>query len=226
LKFRGDFAFNAAMRVVGLFLLLSLVEQGTFAAHGENASDPAVTNTRRAGDDKPSVENHAEPDRPRESVRMIVSPPGLRTDSDGPAAAPATAELRRGFRAAMYATRDLERTEKWAENLEAALRANDRNHIRSDEFTLGANFGMSWRVAEVERHEHSSLPENSFRELIIKGALARLKCEAKKQSLGVTDADLVCALNLPIASFTFWKNSNVTRDQDTTVVDPTNWLRL
>ena len=51
-------------------------------------------------------------------------------------------ELRRGFNAATYATRNSEHPEKWIANFRHALRVGERNQTNSDAFLLGAQFGL------------------------------------------------------------------------------------
>lgn len=135
-------------------------------------------------------------------------------------------ELRRGMNAAIYATRDLEHPESWIANFEHALRIGERNHTNSDAFVLGAQFGLSYRIAEFERSDCKTLSPDQLRALVIQGTRARLKYEESKRALGVTDASLLGILHLPIESFALWKGSVSTSDDDTTVIDPRHWLLL
>ena len=134
-------------------------------------------------------------------------------------------ELRRGFNAATYATADSHCPERWVGNFERALYIGERNCTNSSAFILGAQFGFSYRVSEFDRSDQS-LSSKQLRGLVICGTLARLKCEERKRALGVTDADLVRILRIPISSFAAWKSSVVTSDDDTTVIDPRRWLLL
>jgi hypothetical protein len=142
-----------------------------------------------------------------------------------PTAATFSVELRRGFNAAMYATDDSGHPEKWVKNFERVLRIGDQNHTNSNAFVLGAQFGFSYRVAELERTDQT-LSSEQLRTVVVQGTLARLKCEERKRALGATDADLVRILRIPISSFAAWKSSVVTTDDDTTVIDSRRWLLL
>jgi hypothetical protein len=134
-------------------------------------------------------------------------------------------ELRRGFNAAMYATRDLHQADMWIRNVDRALAIAKEHNTNSATFFLGMEFGFSYRIAEFSRND-ASQADNEVRNLVIQGTLARLKYEEGKRKLGVTDADVVRVLNIPISSFAAWKSSAETGDVDHTVVDPTKWLLL
>lgn len=141
-------------------------------------------------------------------------------------AATFSVELRRGFNAATYATRNSEHPEQWIVNFQHARRVGERNRTNSDAFLLGAQFGLSYRIAEFERSERKTLSPSQLCPLVIQGTLARLKCERRKRALGATDACLVSVLHTPIASFAFWKSSVSMSDDDTTVIDSRRWLLL
>ena len=136
-----------------------------------------------------------------------------------------SAEVRRGFNAAAYATRESAHVETWVTNLESVLLVGEQNHTNSGAFVLGAHFGLSYRIAEFARCDQTHSPEQ-VRTLTIQGTLARLKSEAKKNVLRVTDAELVHVLHIPIPSFAAWKDSAVTSDHDTTVIDSRRWLSI
>lgn len=141
-------------------------------------------------------------------------------------AATFSVELRRGFNAATYATRDAEHPEQWIANFEHALRIGERNRTNSDAFGLGAQFGLSYRIAEFEQCDHKTPPRARLRALVIQGTLVRLKYEESKRAVGATDACLMSVLHIPIESFALWKASVSTPDDDTTVIDPRRWLLL
>jgi hypothetical protein len=133
-------------------------------------------------------------------------------------------ELRRGFNAATYATRDPAHPENWVQNFEESLQTGERIHTNSAAFVLGAQFGFSYRIAEFDR-EDQTLPSQQFhRALAMRGALARLKYEEKKRVLEITDSDVVRLLNIPAVSFSLWKSSVTTSDDDSTVVNARGWL--
>src|SRR5690242_14312183 len=106
-------------------------------------------------------------------------------------AATFSVELQRGFNAATYATRDSEHPEQWIANFEHALRIVERNRTNSDAFVLGAQFGLSYRIAEFERCDQQTLSPSQLRTLVVQGTRARLKYEESKRALGATDACLV-----------------------------------
>src|SRR5690348_4266346 len=86
-------------------------------------------------------------------------------------AATFSVELRRGFNASVYATRHSHRPEEWVTNFQSALRIGDRNHTNSDAFLLGAQFGLSYRITEFERGDHTTLSPEQLRALVIQGTL-------------------------------------------------------
>ena len=141
-------------------------------------------------------------------------------------AATFSVELRRGFNAATYATRDSEHPEQWIANFERAISIGERNRTNSDAFVLGAQFGFSYRIAEFERCNQQTFSPDQLRTLVVQGTLARLQYEERKRALGATDACLVSVLHIPIESFALWKSSVSTPDDDTTVIDPRRWLPL
>jgi hypothetical protein len=97
-------------------------------------------------------------------------------------AATFSVEVRRGFNAATYATRDSEHPDQWIANFEHALRIGERNHTNSDAFVLGAQFGLSYRIAEFERCNQQILSPGQLRALVIQGTRARLKYEECKHA--------------------------------------------
>jgi hypothetical protein len=138
---------------------------------------------------------------------------------------PISIEVRRGFNAATYATRIVDNPESWAANIEKTVFIARTHHTNSGAFMLGIQFGFSYRVDEFRRNKETK-NRDALRILVAEGTLARLEYEDSKRALGVSDADVVRILNIPISSFATWKASDETTDFDRTVVDPTRWLRI
>jgi hypothetical protein len=134
-------------------------------------------------------------------------------------------EFRRGCNAAAYAMNDCSRSDKWFQQLMLALDTGEVNHTNSQAFLMGAYFGFSYGIGQLER-SGSEPRSKDLRNLMIQSTIARLKYEERKRMLGITDAQIVTVLDIPILPFIAWKASTETTDNDATVVDTRRWLQL
>ena len=159
------------------------------------------------------------------ALSFAISSPVTREDQAAETRCRFLREIIRGFNAATFATRDTSKITDWNDNLRRALAVGNKNQTNSAPFLLGAEFGFSFRVGELDRNG-VNVGERESRALAIQGTLARIRFERIKHALGITDAHLVSILRLSQTAFIAWKTSVTTSDLDDTVVGKTRWLYL
>jgi hypothetical protein len=134
-------------------------------------------------------------------------------------------EIRRGFNAALFATRDNNHLEEWQNNFDSTLRVGAKLGTNSKGFVIGAKFGFSFQISRLDNSNVNASSE-TLHQLAIAGTLARVSFEEGKRVVGMNDSELLRIVPVRRAAFIAWKNSSITSDNDKSVLSEERWLYL
>src|SRR5258708_7332734 len=133
-------------------------------------------------------------------ISLIAADAGEGTDD---------ADIVRGFYESATCIRTDRPPSQWCSEFEALLKSHD--HSRPA-FVLGASFGFSFRSEPIA--EAAGASEVELRHVAAYATVSRVRYEAMKTSLKLTDAHIVTLLGIRPAKFTAWKARAATSDHD------------
>jgi hypothetical protein len=133
------------------------------------------------------------------------------------------ADIHKGFRAGTQCLTAEGRVKDWIQNFNRLYEAN-----LYSEFLLGLEFGFSFKGEELLRTKLKA-SDAEIKLLAIEATKARLAFEARKNTLKLTNAEVITVLALDPAAFANWKKSVSTADKDesdlnTTLAHVFSWV--